>query len=362
MKPPQVRVRRELPPDAQRLVRVCRTSAIVLFALALVIALEAPAALALDPSNAALAITSGNQFLTLSFMVFGVGVICILVGAFVHIGDKNKATVLVIGIVLSTFAGMAIIYQMTTPPVDGQLCPDGTPPPCIGPGAQWEIYLTVPAAGHDAATEYPGNSYTFCSAITPAGTALVYTGTITGYLDRQNRKVTHHHTITSTLATTAAAFSAPDCNAFDFSVRLLNGQDRNGDGVIDAQNYFGQILSISRTTTTDGNSSVASNVFYSDVNNGFYVGWFTDGSNWVSAYPGMESMTTLTTGPSPIVNIGSHGGGAADVPAFWYLLRNYGPFGYTQPPIGTSIIIQAQIGSPGGWLPFTVEIRLNART
>ena len=359
-------------PEAQKLVSQLSATARFAFLLAIVVATLAASAMLVPGTSAYDAMQSGTlltwsgpgSWVTiLPLAMAGIGVVLVVVGAFVAMPAAKRGPLVAIGVVAITFGSLAFIVVALQGGGPGDPCiANPALPQCLSPGAQWETLLVNPAAAHDAAGEYPSGTYTLCNAApaTPVSTAAVVNTNM--FIDNQNKKVRHEITMDDDIVTTTATFSAPDCGIFDFQQRLTNGQDRNGDGVIDAQNYFGQVLSITRTTTIDGNNSNANNVFYSETDDGFYVGWFTDGSNWVSAYPGLETQTTLTTGPSPVVNLGSNAGGAADAPGFWYIMRNYGPFGYTQPPIGTSIIITGQIGSPGAWRAFTVEIALLVRT
>ncbi|MCJ2556515.1 MAG: hypothetical protein LN415_05330 [Candidatus Thermoplasmatota archaeon] len=57
----------------------------------------------------------------------------------------------------------------------------------------------------------------------------------------------------------------------------------------------------------------------------------------------------------------SHAGGSAEYFSFWFVGRNYGFFGYTQPPMGSPIDIVVDLGTPESFDSWTIQIKLNAR-
>jgi hypothetical protein len=278
---------------------------------------------------------------------------------------KNRAIFAFLATALLVLGGIPILIGAFGGVGNGGEVPPGYVP-------QWEIIIpsTVLGSARDANTEVPGGSFTAASAITPAGT-IVTSGTDL-FADRVNRRITVDVSVNSALATSAAGFSAPDVVLTDFSIRLTNPVDANGDGVMDAVSYFGRVKSISRTTLVDGNSSQEIQVFYWDSTVGWYVGWMRQSSSqssngdWISAAPAGVADTRLPTAPSGAAldwtNLGDHSGGSAEYVSFWFLMRNYGPFGYTLPSVGESIDITIQIGTEASFVEFTFVVRLSSRS
>ena len=83
--------------------------------------------------------------------------------------------------------------------------------------------------------------------------------------------------------------------------------------------------------------------------------------DWVSAYPAGVSDSRLPTGASSWKQLGKHEGGSAEYISFWFVGRNYGFFGYTQPPMGLPIDLLVDVGTPEVFDTWTIQIKLNAR-
>ena len=132
---------------------------------------------------------------------------------------------------------------------------------------------------------------------------------------------------------------------------------------------FGRVRSISATVAEDGNgSSSRRNIFYRDTTFGWYLGWSrdvdtinTDGQ-WVSIAPAGTDDAALQAGHDyGWTNLGVNAGADEDYATYAYVLRNYGPFGFTLPVIGYQYTMLVDIGTPSDYTTLTVTIYLAAR-
>jgi len=253
----------------------------------------------------------------------------------------------------------------------GALQPSMVPPTGDGQGPEyvpkWEIILqTTRSTARDAASEiFDSQGGTGGGGETPTATLCAY-GT-NAEVDLSNKILRHAVTVDDDVATSAAGFSSPDICSVDFSFRLLNPQDANGDGTMDAVSIFARVRSISATVTEDGNgSSTRRNIFQRDTTFGWYVGWSrdvdtinTDGQ-WISIAPAGVDDAQLGTSYD-WQNLGVNSGLDEDYATFAYILRNYGPFGYTLPVIGYQYTMTVDIGTPADYQTIGVLIFLTAR-
>lgn len=69
----------------------------------------------------------------------------------------------------------------------------------------------------------------------------------------------------------------------------------------------------------------------------------------------------MPTGASSWRQLGKHEGGSAEYIRFWFVGRNYGFSGYTQPPTGSPIDLLVDVGTPEVFDTWTIQIKLNAR-
>ena len=243
------------------------------------------------------------------------------------------------------------------------------PGPGDGPGdfvPEWEIILQgTRSTARDVASEMFDTQGGDGDGETPAGTLCAY-GT-NAEVDLSNKHLRHAVTIDDDVTTATAGFSAPDICSVDFSFRLLNPADANGDGTMDSVSIFARVRSISATVTEDGNgSSTRRNVFYRDTTFGWYVGFSrdvdtinTDGQ-WISVAPAGTDDSELRTSYD-WQNLGVNAGLDEDYATFAYVLRNYGPFGYTLPVIGYQYSMAVDIGTPEKYTTIGVTIFLSAR-
>lgn len=185
-------------------------------------------------------------------------------------------------------------------------------------------------------------------------------------VDRANRVVRWQVTVDDDIATSAAAFSAPDSCAHDLAVRLTNPRDVNGDGVQDSVSFFGRLRSISATTAQDGNQTTPRNIFMFDNTFGWYVGFSrrvdtqtTDGT-WLSVAPPGTSDGQLKTS-FDWTNLGSTTGADEDYIGLAAISRNYGFYGFTQPVIGYTYSFVWDIGTPESFVTYTWQVILLAR-
>jgi hypothetical protein len=239
-------------------------------------------------------------------------------------------------------------------------------PSCVwAPDFTILVPSTPAGAGRDTAAEIPGAPFTQCGSMSPAATMITYN--TDAYVDSSNKRIEMQVAINDDLAPTTAGYQLDECFLVDFAINLENGRDADGDSNIDAVTYFGRIRSITRTTMVDGNSSQPYNVFYWDTTNGWYMGWMKESASqasngdWISSYPAGVSDDRLPTGASEWKQLGSHSGGSAEYVSFWFAARNYGIFGYTQPPVGSSVDILVDIGTVEIHDTWTVQVKLNAR-
>ncbi len=179
----------------------------------------------------------------------------------------------------------------------------------------------------------------------PAATLWAFTTTATvDATTLRYRKVT---TVTSTVATTAATFSAPDAFSLDISFQVQS-QDKNGDSTLDSQGLMVRGM-VSVTSAQDPNSSVRQTLAW-DAACGTYFGIqqrvdtaATDGV-WSSFWPGTVNPSGATPAGSWSVwrPLGQSTGADTDFFRIAGIEWNYGSFGYVTPPIGTTYTYTVQ--------------------
>lgn len=228
----------------------------------------------------------------------------------------------------------------------------------------WTVLVpsTVQGTPRDAASEiFDTQGGTGGGGETPTATLCAFATNC--FVDRQNHIFRMGITRNTALATSAAGFQAPDIFSADLSVQLMNPRDVNGDGVQDSVAFFGRVRSISQTTTQDGNQTVSRNIFMRDNTFGWYMGWSrrvdtqaTDGQWMPTASPGTDDLQLGTS--YGWQNLGSTTGADEDYIAFAFVARNYGFFGYTQPPSGYSYNIVIDIGTPDAFQTYTMQVYL----
>lgn len=287
-------------------------------------------------------------------------------------GAKMSARIVAVVVVLALWGSVAIAaagMQGGGPSTFCQQNPND--PSCKTSGGatpQWSVLVpsTVQGTPRDALAElFDTDGGTGGGGETPTATLCAY-GT-NAVVDRNNKIVRITETITTTVATSAATFEAPDACNFDLAVNLQNPRDSNGDGVQDSVAFFGRVRDISATTSQDGNQTVQRNIFIFDNTFGWYMGWTrsvatqaTDGQ-WISACPSGESDTQLPTSPHAggcldWVNLGTSTGAAPVYIDFAYIAHNYGFYGYTQPPTSTTYTIHIDVGTPALYNTWEVQI------
>lgn len=232
---------------------------------------------------------------------------------------------------------------------------------------EWEIILQgTRSTARDVASEiFDTQGGTGGGGETPTATLCAYA--TNALLDIANRKLVHQQTIDDDVTTGTAGFSAPDICSFDFSFRLTNPVDQNGDGVQDSISIFGRLRSISATTSEDGNgTSTRRNLFMWDTTFGWYLGFSrdvdtinTDGQ-WISVAPAGASDGVLPTS-FDWQNLGVNAGADEDYATFAYIYRNYGPYGYTLPAAGFTYSMMIDIGTPASYVTVEVITQLSAR-
>ena len=274
--------------------------------------------------------------------------------------SMNKRMV-ALGLV-ALFFGLALVPALAT-----NLGDDGDD---TGPGyaPKFEVILQgTRSTARDGATEMFDTQGGDGDVETPAGTLCAY-GT-NAEVDLSNKILRHAITVDDDVTVATAGFSAADICSADFSFRLLNPQDANGDGTMDSVSIFGRVRSISATVAEDGNgSSSRRNIFYRDTTFGWYLGWSrdvdtinTDGQ-WVSIAPAGTDDAALQAGHDyGWTNLGVNAGADEDYATYAYVLRNYGPFGFTLPVIGYQYTMLVDIGTPSDYTTLTVTIYLAAR-
>ncbi len=277
-------------------------------------------------------------------------------------GMRPDRRIVALGLSLA-FVGLGVLPLATAP---------GLVPP--GPGGpsgvyvpSWEIILqTTRSTARDVASEiFDTQGGTGGGGETPTATLCAY-GT-NAEVDLSNKILRHAITVDDDAATSGATFSAPDICSVDFSFRLLNPQDANGDGVMDAVSIFWRLRSISVTRTEDGNGTNTNrNVIMRDTTFGWYIGASrdvdtinTDGQ-WVSAAPAGKDDAQLGTS-YPFQNLGTNAGADEDYATFAWIYRNYGPFGFTLPVIGYIYTMQWDVGTEASFQTIQVITFLSAR-
>ena len=263
------------------------------------------------------------------------------------------------------FIGLAIVPSMIGTAPGG--APPGTPPGGYVP--HWEVFVpsTVQGTPRDAASEiFDTQGATACSSIAGQGTLTLDVSATNMFVDRSNKLIRVGITRNANVATSTAAFQAPDCHSNDFSIRLTNPVDANGDGVMDSASIFGRVRSITSMVTIDGNgSSSQRNILFFDTTFGHYLGWSrrvdtqaTDGM-WISAVPPGQSDTAFPSS-ADWTNLGASAGADEDYIAFAYAPRNYGFYGFTLPPAGFVYSIVLDIGVPADYTTYTVQVYLSS--
>lgn len=199
---------------------------------------------------------------------------------------------------------------------------------------------------------------------TPTATLCAF-GT-NALVDRSNRLIQWQITVDDDVATSAAAFSAPDSCSHSLAVRLTNPRDVNGDGVQDSVAFFGRLRSISATTAQDGNQTTPRNIFMFDTTFGWYVGFSrrvdtqtTDGT-WLSVCPAGCADAQLKTA-FDWTNLGSTTGADEDYIGLAAISRNYGFYGFTLPTAGYTYSFVWDIGTPDSYVTYTWQVALIAR-
>ncbi len=200
---------------------------------------------------------------------------------------------------------------------------------------------------------------------TPTATLCAY-GT-NAELDIGNRILRHAITVDDDVATSTATFSAPDSCSVDFSFKLDNPTDDNGDGVMDSKAVYFRLRSAGVTVTEDGNgSSTRRNIFMRDNTFGWYIGASldvdtinTDGQ-WVSVAPAGTQDSELQAAHDWNL-LGFNAGADEDYASFAYISRNYGFFGFTQPTAGYIYTQIWDVGVPTDFTTITIIVFLSAR-
>ncbi len=288
------------------------------------------------------------------------GVIVLVVTALTWKGMKasRRTLALLLGLV---FIGLGLLPALQAPIG----APPGGPPGAYVP--KFEIILqTTRSTARDVASEiFDTQGGTGGGGETPTATLCAY-GT-NAEVDLANKVLRHAVTVDDDAATSAAAFSAPDICSVDFSFRLLNPVDANGDGVMDAVTIFWRLRSSGVTETEDGNgTSTRRNLFMRDNTFGWYVGVSrdvdtinTDGQ-WVSVAPAGIDDTKLASSYA-FSNLGTNAGADEDYATFAWIFRNYGPYGFTQPLIGYTYTMLVDIGTDTSFTTITIFTFLSAR-
>ena len=261
------------------------------------------------------------------------------------------------------FVGLMFALALV-PALTGPVGPSGDGGPTYVP--KWEVILQgTRSTARDGATEMFDSQGGDGDGETPAGTLCAY-GT-NAEVDLTNKILRHAITVDDDVATSAAAFSAADICSVDFSFRLLNPQDANGDGTMDAVSIFFRLRSSGVTVTEDGNgTSTRRNVFFRDSTFGWYIGASrdvdtinTDGQ-WVSVAPAGVDDAALGAGYD-WSNLGANAGLDEDYATFAWVYRNYGPYGFTLPVIGYTYTQTWDVGTPADYTTITVFTFLSAR-
>lgn len=240
------------------------------------------------------------------------------------------------------------------------------------------------SAAHDAATELPDGPFVAGDGGTPDLNNVIadYRATITAFVDRVNHLTSYDIAVDDDVVSTATGFIATDMDAADLQYRLDNAVDANGDGVNDQVPFFARVVSISRTTGTINNGTAA-DVFYCDQTAGWYIGFgrevdegaaHTSDHTYLSFTPSLGGCPGGMPSSGPWRNLGNDDGDSAYA-SFWWMFGSRAGFSdYTSPPIGTTIIIVTEWGTPGQTVcengdtadscnvQWTFSLRLSART
>jgi hypothetical protein len=315
-----------------------------------------------------------------AWVLFGLGILAVLIGAVVYKGIKEEygMPVLVVGFLLMAVGiGGGLLGALTGATPDSPF--DDLPPAPVGWTADWECLpgdmgASALGDGHDAVTEFPDSPFVAADAGTPDLNKVISVVT----LDLQNRKFYYDIAIDDDLASTAAAFVATDTHAQDIRCQLMNPPPAVGGGTQNIP-FWGR-MSVSRVTGTINNGSFAP-VFYCDTTAGAYLFWGknADGGAVAASHTADHTYTSYTAanvcpGSPPTVGdwipLGVSTGGDAD--GEWVAVGHVLDLGlsdYTAPPLGSSVDVLIEIGTKPGdaqWKgdlsTLTMSIRIDTRT
>jgi len=219
------------------------------------------------------------------------------------------------------------------------------------------ITVTVPSTRlgtpHDAISEVTdSDGFTAANSVeSPAATLCAY-GT-NAYIDVSSLpiKVAVHNTMDDDVATSDAAFSAPDVCGIDLQIQI-QGYDGNGDNNLDAQPMYARAM-VSVVTAQDTNSSERQ-IWVWDVAAGSYITGVqvkdtqATGDVWYSFWESTASPGGVITAStwSNWHSISTSTGANPDFLAFFFQQHNFGPFGFVNPPIGSTLTISYQFSGP----------------